>query len=202
MGLLANVAVNNSVISINVSDMLNKRALRSRCSEITSAIARLLSVFEGDDELIGRWELAQWKSRAETRQPCFVSGHLSILYRIPGQQVWMGVLSLTYNRDLSKTGDIFGVRAWWKRLRGELFDGLYNVEVKKSGASYIAKSAMTYRRPDIGKRYQGEFNPLSIVDGELVGTFANTTPTQYPEDNVTDVIFHHRKKWREVSETN
>ncbi|MBM3335633.1 hypothetical protein FJY63_13320, partial [Candidatus Sumerlaeota bacterium] len=172
--------------------------LRRHYRDIELLVARLLSVFEGDDDRVtGRWEVGQWKSQSLDLRTFFVSGHLSVLYRYPGENRWKAILNLTYNRGLSKTQDVLGVRRWYNRLRGNFFEVLSDVEITGENDCYHATTATTFRNPDIQKSYQGVFDKLVLEQGRLIGEFRNTTPVWHPEENPTDVIFHQRKKWRE-----
>jgi hypothetical protein len=199
MDALSTIGTVASILGVSVKELITKRWIRKNPDDIGVSIIRLLSVFEGDDEIVGRWEVAKWSSRAHMEKPYFVSGHLSIFYKYPAEDRWKGVLSLTYNRDVSKFRGMFGVHTRYKRLRGLFFECLYDIDITRRGETYRATSAMTFRNPDIGVKYQGVFDELTLERSQLTGLFRNTTPVQYPEENETDVIFHQRKMWRELT---
>jgi hypothetical protein len=185
-----------SLTGLSIDKLLKKRWIRRGQAEINLSLIRILAVFEGNDPVVGQWEVGQWRYKPE--QHFFVYGSLRVLFKYPGEQRWKALLRLTYTNAKSKNATFMFARTAWNRQRGRHFDCLYEIELREDGKGYSGASTMLYRHPNIRRNYAGVFDNLILKDGKLAGTFKNTTTLWHPEEASADVVFQQRKRWGEI----
>lgn len=177
------------VSGVSAADILRRFDNKSEKRLISRSMIGLLSVFDDDnDPFTGLWELNRWKYEWEYHKGYHVMGRLAVLYRVPNSDLWRGTLFLKYCRSPSDKG-------WRARRRGDLIDGIYDIEIQKEGkSSYGGTSTQKYRDPKSELMNSGEFSNIRIDKEKLVCKFFNTNTR-----GQADVVFHQRKRWKELS---
>ncbi|MBN2099828.1 MAG: hypothetical protein JW753_09565 [Dehalococcoidia bacterium] len=205
MEKLALVAVISQFLGISVRDLLRIRGMKGSMEAGGAAnlpLIRFLSVFEGQDELVGQWKVGRWENPRLSREGFNAWGSLLVLFKYPDKDSWKAVLVLTYNKKFSKRADL-PLEPAWRKQRGNLFKGIYDVELCRAGQGYRGSTSMTYRDPEIGLRFEGKFERLTLdSDGNLEGTFVNSATRGKVPAARTKVEFHQRKRWRELQSVN
>ena len=170
------------------------------------SIARLLSIFDDEnDKLTGYWKVAKWdyliKENGSYKNSGYhVWGSLSVLYKYPNEEKWKGILTLTYYKKRNKKAILPWLAKFIEKKLGNFFHGIYEVELlRKQDNLYFGTTSMIFREPEIYKYYDGEFTNLSFDQyGRLVGKHRNTGPFPEAKNSIGIVMFHQRKRWREI----
>ncbi len=190
MEFLNLVAIISSLSGMNIKDLMKIRKKQEIHNVTVKSLIRLFSIFEGDDKLVGYWNVAKW-----TYLDYHVYGALSILFKYPNEEKWFGILTLTYNRRKSKNLIHNSILHFIDRLNGSFFQGIYKVELKAKDGHYIGSTSMIYRNPEINKRFNGEFKQLQFdKSNDLIGEHFNDP------NNKAFVKFNQRKRWKEINE--
>ncbi|MCK4796365.1 MAG: hypothetical protein KAT05_03230 [Spirochaetes bacterium] len=139
-----------------------------------------------------------WESEWTKRNYPHIHGKLDIYYKDLIKNCYICNLNLTYSKKRDKK--VYGfLEKIMKKRQGEFFKGEYSVELYHKNKFLYGSSSQTYRDPDIGKLYQGEFKNIELKNGKLKGLFRNL-PSSLDNDinNWTTVEFHTRKRWIEM----
>jgi len=198
-------AIIATITGVNLLKLL--KLVESSDGKLGVDLFRFLSAIDPNDDLVGRWQLAEWnylKGPPDDLKHAgwnVVDGSLSLFFVFPNQQRWRGLMVLHYRKKGLDSGIKGKVPDFLHKRMGNVFIGGYEIELSKDDTGLKGTSTLLWRDPSKKKTFTGTFDGLYIDNkGRLKGIFQNTESSPEGIVSVADpVIFQSRKRWGELT---